>query len=161
MAVKHSLKGLVLRNLKKEDLDAVVRIDSHSTGYPRNLYFERKFRRIFGDDYQLLLTLVAEMDRKVVGYIMGEANTGEYGISQPVASVDTIGIDPEYKRLGIGRILLEEYCAMAAKAGIELMTTLVSEEWPEVIAFFKAQGFKPAKMLALERKLEPGGAFER
>lgn len=154
------ISQLIIRNLRQEDLDRLVYIDSLMTGYPRNLYFERKFKRIFGEDYQLLLSLVAELNGKVVGYIMGEANTGEYGIPEPVASVDTIGVDPEYKRLGIGHILLEEYCAMAAKAGIELMTSLVSEDYPDIIEFFRAEGFKPARMVALDRKLKPGNSFE-
>ena len=161
MSPKRSVKTLNIRYLQQEDLDSIIRIDSLSTGYPRNLYFERKFKRFFGDDCQLLLAVVAEIDKKVVGYIMGEANSGEYGLSRPVASVDTVGIDPEYKRLGIGQIMLEDYCEVAAKAGIELMTTLVSEEWPDVIEFFKSQGFQPAKMLAFEKQLKPEGTFDR
>lgn len=161
MSPKRSIKNLIIRHLHKEDLDSVIRIDSFMTGYPRNLYFERKFKRFFGDDYQLLLAVVAEIDKQVVGFIMGEANSGEYGLSQPVASVDTVGIDPEFKRMGIGNIMLEEYCSVAAKSGIELMTTLVSEEWPDIIKFFKSQGFQPAKMLAFEKPLKPEGTFER
>lgn len=159
MSPEHSLKDLVIRNLQKHDIDAIIRIDSLMTGYPRNLYFERKFHRIFGEDSQLLLSLIAEYKGRVVGYIMGEANTGEYGIPEPVASVDTLGIDPEFKRMGVGHLLLDEYCALAAKAGIELMTTLVSEDWPDLVKFFKAEQFKPARMVALDRKLSPGRRF--
>ena len=161
MPPKIKPNNLIIRELRKDDLDQIVHIDSLTTGYPRNLYFERKFTRIFGDDYQLLLSLVAEMDKKVVGYIMGEANTGEYGITQPVASVDTIGVDPEYKRAGVGKVLLDHFCALATKAGIELMTTLVNEDYPDVIEFFKSQNFKPAKMLAFEKQLDPEDHFER
>ncbi len=160
MTPNKDLSNLVVRNLKKDDLEAVVHIDNLMTGYPRNPYFERKFRRIFGEDSQLLLSLTAVMDGKIVGYIMGEANTGEYGIPEPVASVDTLGVDPEYKRLGIGSILLEEYCAMAVKAGIELMTTLISEDYPEIIEFFKSQNFDTAQMTALQRKLKPESDLE-
>ena len=144
---------ITIRNLRREDLNALVRIDSLATGYPRNTYFDRKFKRIFGEESQLLLSLVATHGERVVGYIMGEANTGEYGIPEPVASVDTLGVDPDYKRSGIGRILLEEYCALAAKAGIVLMTTLVSEDYPDIIEFFKVNGFSPARMEALDRRL--------
>jgi len=152
---------IVVRNLRKKDLDDIIRIDSISTGYPRNSYFKRKFERIFGEDHQLLISLVATDGDKVIGYIMGEANTGEYGIPEAVASADTIGIDPDYKRLGVGAMLLEEYCALAAKAGIELMTTLISEDYPDIVAFFKSQGFKQAKMVALDKKLEPMPRHER
>lgn len=144
---------LVIRNLKQEDLEVVIRIDSYATGIPRNLYFERKFRRIFGEDSQLLLSLVAEIRGRVVGYIMGEANTGEYGIPETVASIDTIGVDADYRGSSIGHMLLEDYCSMAAKVGVEVMTTLVSKDDQALIDFFKKYDFKSAPMVALERHL--------
>ncbi|MCF7811525.1 GNAT family N-acetyltransferase [bacterium] len=153
MSAEISISNIVLRNLRKEDLDDIIKIDSASIGYMRNNYFIRKFERIFGEDHQLLISLVATDHNRVVGYVMGEANTGEYGIPESVASVDTFGVHPDYKRVGIGALLLEEYCALAKKAGIELMTTLISEDYPDIVKFFKAQGFKQAKMIALDRRL--------
>lgn len=158
MTDSHSLQNLIIRNLRPGDIAAVTRIDSLASGFQRNRYFERKFKRIFGEDAHLLISLAAEMNGKVIGYIMGEANTGEYGIPEPVASVDTIGVDTDSRRLGIGRILIEDFCALAAKAGVELMTTLVSEEDPELIAFFKRHEFKQARMVALDRPLSPSGS---
>jgi ribosomal protein S18 acetylase RimI-like enzyme len=161
MSAKMDFSKLVIRNLVKDDFDQVVHIDSLATGYPRNHYFEKKFRRNFGEDSKLFGALVAEMDKKIIGFIMGEANSGEYGIEEQVASVDTLGLDPEYKRSGIGRRLLEEFCSIAEKAGIELMTTLVPKDWPDVIEFFKSEGFNAAGMAAFDRKLNPSGKFEK
>ena len=42
---------IAIRNLRREDLDEIIRIDSMSTGFPRNSYFKRKFDRIFGEDH--------------------------------------------------------------------------------------------------------------
>ena len=39
--------------------------------------------------------------------------------------------------------------------GIVLMTTLISEDYPEIIEFFKSQNFEPARMKALELRLVP------
>ncbi|MBM3327879.1 MAG: GNAT family N-acetyltransferase [Calditrichaeota bacterium] len=153
--------GLIIRNLRREDKVRLIELDAQLTGLRRDLYYDRKFRRFFGEDAPILLGLVAEAAGRLVGYILGEVNTGEYGIMQPVASVDTIGVDPQYKRTGVGRTLLEEYCAVAAKAGVETMTTLVSEDWPEVISFFKERGFHPAKLVAFERELPREGLFGR
>jgi ribosomal protein S18 acetylase RimI-like enzyme len=155
------LQKLAIRNVRREDKERIIQIDSLMTGYRRDPYFDRKFRRLFGEDAPILLGLVAEYNSRLIGFIMGEVNTGEYGITQPVASVDTLCIDPEFKRAGVGRVLLEEYCSVSAKAGVELMTTLVSEDWPDVIAFFEAHGFNPVRLVALERKLEPEGIFAR
>lgn len=158
---KAILKHLTIRNLRREDREQIIHLDSLSTGYRRDSYFERKFRRHFGEDAPILLALVAEYQKRIIGFIMGEVNTGEYGISRPVASVDTLGLDTEFRRIGIGRILLDEYCSIAAKAGVEVMTTLVSAEWPEVIAFFKSSGFNQVQMIALEKELKTDGIFER
>lgn len=155
------INALIIRNVRREDKGSIVEVDSLSTGYRRDPYFDRKFRRFFGEDAPILMGLVAEYKGKVVGFIMGEINTGEYGIEQPVASVDTLNVHPDFRRIGIGRILLEEYCSMAAKAGVEVMTTLVSQDWPEVVAFFQAQGFQPVRIVALERKLSREGLFCR
>lgn len=160
MTAEIDLSHIVLRNLRKKDLDAIIKIDSMATGFPRNSYFKRKIERIFGEDHQLLISLVAIDHDRVVGYVMGEANTGEYGIPETVASIDTLGIHPDYKRIGVGAKLIEEYCALAAKAGIELMTTLISEDYPDIVEFFKAQGFKQAKMIALDKKLDPSPHHE-
>ncbi len=159
MSAKVDLSKLIIRNLRQSDFDSVVHIDSLATGYPRDHYFEKKFRRTLGEDSQVMLALVAELNGKVIGFIMGEANSGEYGIAQPVASVDTIGLDPDYKGLGIGKILMEDFCSVAERAGIELMTTLVPDNWPDVIKFFEAHGFKEAGMMALDRKLNPKTKF--
>ncbi len=158
---KTILRNMRIRNVRREDKERIIIIDSLLTGYRRDPYFDRKFRRFFGEDAPILLGLVAELNGRLVGFIMGEVNTGEYGISQPVASVDTLCVEPEFKRVGVGRSLLEEYCAVAAKAGVELMTTLVSEDWPDVIGFFESHGFNPVRLVALERKLETEGIFDR
>lgn len=155
MPEKSDLSKVIVRNLIQEDFERVVYIDSLATGYPRDHYFEKKFRRTLGEDSRLMAALVAELDGKIIGFIMGEANSGEYGIQESVASVDTIGLDPDFSRLGVGKALLEDFCRIAEKAGIELMTTLVPKDWPNVIEFFQANGFRPAGMLALDRKLNP------
>jgi len=161
MTPKKDISKLIIRNLQQDDFTQIVHIDSLATGYPRDHYFERKFRRILGSDAQLQLVLVAEIDKKVIGFIMGEANIGEYGIVESVASVDTIGLEPEYKRSGVGKIMLDEYCSVAERAGIELMTTLVPSDWPDIIEFFKANDFKPARILAFDRNLNPKTKFEK
>jgi len=160
MSNDFDLKNVIIRNIRKEDFDQIVEIDSLAIGYPRNPYFDKKFRRMFGDDSGLMLALVAEYNKKIIGFIMGEANNGEYGIAEPVASVDTLGLDPDFTRSGVGKLLIEDFCTIAEKAGISLMTTLVASAWPEIIEFFKAHGFKPAGMLALDRKLNPQSQYE-
>ncbi len=60
--------------------------------------------------------LVAEVDRRVVGFIMGDASGWEYGVPETVGWIDTIGVNPEYQHHGVARALMDELVAHMKKS---------------------------------------------
>ena len=42
------------------------------------------------------------MDTKIVGFVMGAINRGEYGIPEKIATIDTVGVHPEFQQAGVG-----------------------------------------------------------
>ena len=54
------------------------------------------------------VSLVAERDGRPVGFIMARVDFGEFGRIEPIAVMDTIGVDPDYRDQGIGRALLSQ-----------------------------------------------------
>ncbi|MBI4526071.1 MAG: GNAT family N-acetyltransferase [Deltaproteobacteria bacterium] len=87
---------------------------------------------------------------------MGEIYLGEFGIPEDTATVDTLGVRPEFQRSGIGHLLLDEYKSHALKAGVSRLHTLVDwNDW-KLIHFFDSVGFSPAKTLSLEACIGDG-----
>jgi ribosomal protein S18 acetylase RimI-like enzyme len=144
---------VAVRPLKREDFGAVVEIDAKVFNEPRPDYYETKFNRALDRKDRMVLSLVAEVDGKVVGFVMSELYVGEYGIPASTATLDTVGIHPDYQRKGVARTLMEEFLGHLRKAGVEKVNTLVDwNDW-QLIRFFSTCGFEPAKTLNLELKL--------
>ena len=115
-----------IRLMKADDFDAVVGIDKKVLKATRSVYYEMKFEKLFETKDYLPASLVAEKeDGTLVGFIMGETYMGEFGIFQDEASLDTIGVDPDYQQKGIGEQLIAEFMDHLRKLGVRKINTLV------------------------------------
>jgi ribosomal protein S18 acetylase RimI-like enzyme len=160
-------KKVKIRVLKENDVDAVVEIDKKVLGKERRDFWKRKIA--FTDIYPRP-ALVAELDGKVVGFIMGYVSGWEFGVPDTIGWIDTLGIDPAYQRRGIGRALFSALIENfkhsgrektlgideAEKTGIEgvnIVYTLVNwNDW-DLLQFYNAMGLRKGNMLNLELKI--------
>jgi ribosomal protein S18 acetylase RimI-like enzyme len=143
-----------MRLMKAEDFDAVVGIDEKVLGASRSEYYEVKFERLFQSKEYLPTSLVAEEeDGTVVGFIMGELYMGEFGIFQEQATLDTIGVDPQYRHRGIGEQLINEFMDHLRSLGVQKINTLVDRNDSNLTGFFSANRFSPSQTINLERTL--------
>jgi ribosomal protein S18 acetylase RimI-like enzyme len=145
---------VTIRLMKADDFDAVVGIDEKVLKTSRHEYYRIKFDKIFESSVYLPVSLVAETeDGTAVGFVMGELYMGEYGIYQEEATMDTIGVDPEYRHRGIGRQLMDEFVEHLRKLGVQKVNTLVGWNDSQLIQFFGANQFSPSMTINLERSL--------
>jgi ribosomal protein S18 acetylase RimI-like enzyme len=144
-----------IRLMKAEDFDAVVGIDEKVLKASRPEYYEMKFEKLFNSKEYLPTSLVAEEeDGRVAGFIMGELYMGEYGIFQEEATLDTIGVDPDYRHKGIGEQLINEFIDHLRALGVQKINTLVDRNDYKLMHFFNANQFSPSKtIINLERSL--------
>ena len=147
-----STQELIIRIMKKEDLDRIIGIDNKVLGEGRPDYWERKID--MAGKKSPLPSLVAELEDEVVGFIFGEASGWEYGVPENIGWIDTMGVDPEYQKKGIGRLLMKELLNYMKKVGVDTVYTLVSwRDW-ELLRFFDAIGFKRGDMVNLEFQID-------
>ena len=69
-----------VRVIKKDDIPAIVEIDGIAGGSPRPEYLQNKLQLALDKQHGMVISLVAEMDKKIVGFLMGEMYRGEFGI---------------------------------------------------------------------------------
>ncbi len=142
-----------IRVMRESDLQAIIDIDTKVTGTSRVEYYERKVASMLDKKGSIATSLVADNDGHVIGFIMGNIYTGEFGIPQTTASLDTIGIDPDYSGQGIGTLLLEEFIRHVGVAGVKNIQTLVDWDDIQLMKFFNRSGFIPSKTLNLEKRI--------
>ncbi len=142
-----------IRLMKAGDFDAVVAIDEKVLQTSRREYYEMRFEKLFKSKDYVPVSFVAEKeDGTAVGFVMGELYMGEYGI-QEEATLDTIGVDPDYQNKGIGKRLLDEFLDHLRDLNVRKLYTLVNWSDSELIRFFSANQFSPSKTINLERSL--------
>lgn len=148
-----NISTISIRLMEAADFDPVVEIDEKIIKSSRREYYELKFEKFFKSKDYLPISLVAEEKGKLIGFVMGEIYMGEYGIFQEEASLDTIGVDPEYQHQGIGELLMNEFIDHLRGIGIQKINTLVNWNDSELIHFFSSNQFSPSKTINLERKI--------
>ena len=98
---------ILVRVMNEHDLQAVVAIDAAASGRRRPRYFELMLERAV-KQAALQVSLAAEVDGHVVGFAIVSLYYGEYGVSEPTASLDAISVDPAHRGQHVGRALLRQ-----------------------------------------------------
>lgn len=144
--------AVVVRNLEHVDLPDVVRIDADALGRRRAEYFELMLMRAL-NFAGLQISLVAELEGRVAGYLIASLYYGEYGIAEPTASIDAIAVAPSARRLGVAQAMLRRFRDDAVAIGVSVVRTEVEWDDFDLLAFFRSDGFAPARRVCLERKV--------
>lgn len=146
--------SIVVRTMRESDLEAVITIDDAATGRRRPSYFRRMLERAVKEaDFQV--SLVAELEGVVAGCLIATLYYGEYGVVEPSASIEAIGVLPEFRRQKVGRALMRQLHLNLGALQIEKLRTQVSWNDFELLRFFESFGFQPGDQICLERELDP------
>ena len=115
------------KNSRIAEVDGVVA--GSLLSYPGENYKELRTRSfaVFWPDY---MTIDKESEQ--------ETGPGEYYL-------DTLAVIPEYRRMGIGRALLEDGIKRGAAAGYDTVTLIVDSNMPNLIRLYESVGFQRAE----------------
>ena len=147
--------AIQVRVLTMEDHAAIVRIDEQAMRRCREAYYETKIRASL-ETGTLHASLVAEVDDHVVGFVIARLYYGEFGHSEPVAVIDSVGVDFEYRRRKVGQALMRQLLMNLRAVGVEFVESIVDWERQELVSFLANHGFKPAPRLCLRLELDQG-----
>jgi GNAT superfamily N-acetyltransferase len=145
-----SRADVVVRPLEASDIQAIVAIDEKLSGQARKDYWRRRLE--IASLRPPWMSVAAETDGRLVGFLFGWVGESEFGIPEPTGWIDLIGVDRPYRGRGVARALLDRF----VESGRELralgrVATLVDLSQGDVREFFLGQGFQPGRMVQLER----------
>ncbi len=148
-------KNIKVRLMEAKDFEAVVKIDEYVLKQSRREYFEQKFELLFKSGEFLPTSFVALNENDdIAGFIMGTLYIGDYGISRDGATIDAIGVDPDYQRQGIGEKLMDEFIFHLRQLEVTKINTLVEKNDARLMNYFDANKFSPSKTVVnLERSI--------
>lgn len=141
----------IVRGVTELDIDGIVRVDERISGQYRPQVWEQRIVYYIRRDPEA--PKVAEIDGTVVGFMLGEVRGGEFGLEEPTGWIEFFGVDPDARGAGIGRRLMDAILEHFRARGARVTRTMVATSDTEIAAFFRAMGFHPAQIAALERPL--------
>jgi ribosomal protein S18 acetylase RimI-like enzyme len=145
------LTKLNIRPLTNGDLDAIIDIDRKVLGKPRLDYWKKIS---FSNHRYPHSCLIAELEGKVIGFILGEVSGWEFGVPDTIGWISTMGVDPDYQHRGVARKLSQEFIKNLKAIHVNTIYTLVNwNDW-DLLKFFRAMGFtRGGDLINLELKL--------
>ena len=129
-----------------------MRIDRHITGEDRRTYVQRALDEALRES-GVRISLAARVDGVTAGYLMARADLGDFGRTEPVAVIDTLGVAPEYLGRGVGHALLQQLFLNLDALRIERVETVIAARASGLMRFFIAAGFAPAQRLSFVKRL--------
>jgi ribosomal protein S18 acetylase RimI-like enzyme len=132
--------GQLIRNARPSDYPRVIEVmDYWWDGRPMS----SRLSRVFFEHFESTC-FVAEVKGRLVGFVLGflsQSNRDE-------AYIHFVGVHPDYRRLGVGKLLYRRFFAAACEQGRSVVRSSTSPVNSRSIAFHRALGFA----------LEPGDA---
>ena len=144
------IQGLKIRNIKPEDANELERIQEQITKSSLKTDFHRIIQEQLKKNEDV--SLVAEIDGKIVGYMICYVIYAGFGIDKS-AWIATFGIDPKFMGQGIGKKLAEEVFKISKKRGIRHIYTSVKWDSVDLLSFFKTLGFDRSEFINLRKEL--------
>lgn len=140
-----------IRPLRPRDHRAVVALDAANTGMPKPGYWRALFK-----DYKRRKNshffLVAEAERKLVGFVVGEVRAWEFG-SVPCGWVLAIEVGAELRLRRVGTMLVEALAGCFRRAGVRKLRTMLARDDVLNLRFFRSQGMMAGPFIQLEKEL--------
>jgi ribosomal protein S18 acetylase RimI-like enzyme len=143
---------IYVRNMESGDLPAIVDMEERQTGIARPHYWEKRLE-ISEAIRPHWASLVAELDNRVVGFILGRTGELEFGLPGTVAWIEMIGVDPVHRRRGVAHELVKKFEESAEDHGVRAIFTLITNNQTEMQHFFSTIGFVQGKMLHYQKEL--------
>lgn len=145
------MDNMVIRKLKKEDAQEIIKIYGAITMKPVSDDFKRVVEEHAQRDDEACF--VAELDGKVAGFMISYILTAGFGVPKS-AWIATLGVEPSFMGEGIGASLAEEIFKYYKDKGIENVYTSVRWDSTDLLSFFKTLGFDRSNFINLRKTIK-------
>ena len=144
--------NVVVRHLRPADLEAVIQIDARNVGRRRDEFFRLKLKQALSDT-GITVSLAAEIDGALIGFLLARVFYGEFGVSEPVAVMDVIDVHPDFRGYHAAAALLGQLRTNLLGLGIRTLRTEAGWDSHDLLAFFHHEGFVMAQRVCLDLDL--------
>ena len=145
------MQNLIIRNLEIGDSEDISRIQESITKELSTIDYYKIIQEEVKKDNSV--NVVAELDGKVVGFIITYILYGGFGLEKS-AWIGLFGVEPKYMGSGIGKRMAKEMVDELTKMNIKNIFTSVRWDSVDLLSFFKSQGFDRCEFINLKKVID-------
>ena len=145
------MQNLIIRNLKIGDSEDISRIQESITKEPSTIDYHKVVQEEVKKDNSV--NVVAELDGKVVGFIITYILHGGFGLEKS-AWIGLFGVTPKYMGSGIGKRMAKKVFDELTKMNIKNVFTSVKWDSVDLLSFFKSLGFDRCNFINLKKVID-------
>ena len=150
------MENIIIRKANIDDLYEIQKLNKElfeleSNNFDSTLITDwpltQEGKEYFENTIKKDIVLVAYLDKQIVGYLAGTLNS-QYSYNNIVqAELDNMCIMNEFRKLGIGSKLFEEFKKICKENKINEIKVVASYNNLNAIDFYKRNGFKEAELI--------------
>ena len=139
---------VTIREMTAADVAGIMDLDHRISGKERAPSWPQKVTRYL-EMYYPPLCFVAELNGKIIGFILGDVRGWEYAL-RPGGWIDIMGVDSDYRRQGVGRRLVLAFVDECHSRGMK--THIILREADEPLRrFFASIDFRRGELSEYEK----------
>jgi len=151
MVAAEQRTGVNIREMTEEDIEGVLAIDRRITGSNRAMTYSSTPTSYVGGE--LDVSVVAEVGGDIIGFLFGRITDSSYGQAD-TASLELIGVDPEYQRQNIGSGMVRCFTERCQQKDVRSVHVMVSwHDW-WLLSFLRSLGFARGEMAEFIKPIE-------
>ncbi|HUV59080.1 MAG TPA: GNAT family N-acetyltransferase [Desulfatiglandales bacterium] len=145
------MQNLIIRRLEVRDSEDISRIQEAITKEPSTIDYHKVVQEEVKKDNRV--SFVAELDGKVVGFIITYILYGGFGLEKS-AWIGLFGVEPKYMGSGIGKRMAKEVFDELTKMNIKNIFSSVKWDSIDLLSFFKSLGFDRCDFINLKKVID-------
>lgn len=148
-----------VRALVPADLDSVVQLDAALSRRARPRYFQQRLDSAIKHPAHHL-QVAAQVDGRLIGYLLARIGGGEFGGSQPTVTLETISVDPTQRHHGAGAAMHARIVDLARHKKASTLHTQVDWMDASLLGFLAHKGWTLSGRQVLQRTASPLAALD-
>ena len=152
-----------IRQAKFSDLEEILRLNKalfdyeeiFNSEYDLNWTYSDVGRKYFKErlENKSSVILIAELDKKIVGYMLAFINNYPFRSKNPIAEIENMYIDERFRGIGTGTKLMNELKRILKEKKVKRIKVEAVAQNYKAIEFYKKNGFGDFDV-TLELKLD-------
>lgn len=145
------MEKVIIRKAGLEDLTSIQKLNDNLFDLEFNNFddtlkrewaLEKEGQEYFEDMIKNEIVFVAQIEDKIVGYLAGSICEQISYITETFAELDNMCIDDEYRRFGIGTLLMDKFKKYCKEKNMQNIKVTASAKNSRAIQFYMKNGFE-------------------